>query len=218
MFAWFGYLVSAMAAVLTFFYGFAHNYGLAVVLLTIAVRIVIMPLYAKQMQSMRKMQQLQPEIKKLQEKYKGDPQKLNQSQMQLYKEYGVNPAAGCLPTLVQLPFLYALYDALRTYNYGIHSSFLWMSTLRSPDHLLILPILAGVSTFWQSWITSPPGTDRSQQMIILILMPAFIFYISLRLPAGLDLYWVVSNLFAVAQQYVMIARGPMQTAPVGPKP
>lgn len=213
MLAWYHGLVTLMANVLLFFYHISHSYGVAVILITIAVRLIIMPFYGRQMRSMKRMQTLSPQIKELQAKYKGDPQKLNQATMQLYKDNNVNLAAGCLPTILQLPFLWALFQALETFHYVGSSSFLWLTNLSGHDPLYILPILAAVTTFWQTKISSMQmSTDKSQQMITQIILPIFIFYMSIRFPAGLSLYWVVSNLFAIGQQYFMVNRPEMAAA------
>ncbi len=200
----FNALVSAMEWVLQQFYLFTHSYGLAIILLTILVRVVIMPLYHGQLRYMRKMQEMQPELKRIQQKYKGDSQRINQETMDLYKRAGTNPLSGCIPMIVQLPILYALYQALLRFHYIGIPSFLWLHNLSKPDPYFILPALVALSTFWQTWVTMPRGTtDRSQQMITYILMPAFLFYISMRYASGLSLYWFFATLFTVAQSYVM---------------
>lgn len=182
-----------------------HSYGLAIILLTIVIRLLIMPIYQRQMISMRKMAQLQPKIKEIQQKYKGDTQRINQAQMDLYREYKVNPLSGCLPMLVQLPFLWAIYDALEKFHYVGASNFLWLPSLSVTDPFFILPILAAATTFWQTRISTPQmGSDKSQQLMMSIMMPLFVGYMAWRFPAGLSLYWVVSNLFAIGQQYLMI--------------
>lgn len=208
MLAWFQWLVGLMTGGMKLFYGWTHSYGLAVILLTVVVRLVLVPIYQRQMGSLRKMQGLAPQIKKLQEKHKGEPQKLQQMTMQLYKDHKVNPAAGCLPMLIQLPILYALFQGLERFHYIGSSSFLWLQSLSKPDHLYILPVLAAVTTGWQTFITTPATMtqDKTQRNMMMIVMPLFIGYISIRFPAGLSLYWVMSNLFAIGQQYLMMPR------------
>ncbi len=197
-------LVSAMEWVLQQFYLLTHSYGLAIILMTILVRVVIMPLYHGQLRYMRKMQEMQPELKRIQQKYKGDAQRINQETMDLYKRAGTNPLSGCIPMIVQLPILYALYEALLQFHYLGTPAFLWIPTLKLPDPYYILPALVAVSTFWQTFVTMPRGTtERSQQMIMYIMMPAFLFYISMRYASGLSLYWLFATLFTVAQSYVM---------------
>lgn len=202
-------LIQFASQIIQGLYSFTHSYGLAIILLTIGIRILIMPVYQRQMTSMRAMAQLQPKIKELQQRYKGDPQRLNQAQMDLYREYKVNPLAGCLPTLIQLPFLYIIYDALVQFKYVGSSAFLWIPSMSlAGSHYalgFVLPLLAAATTFWQTRISTPQqSTDKSQQILMSVLLPVFIGYMAWQFPAGLSLYWVVSNLFAIAQQYALV--------------
>lgn len=194
---------------ITLFFGFVHSYGIAILLLTVAVRLVLTPASISQLRSMRRMQLLSPEMKRLKERYKKEPQKLNQATMELFREAKVNPLAGCLPSLLQLPFLWGLYTALRTFNYH-HSGFLWLPSLGHPDPLYILPVLLGLTTFLSMRVANPTATmttqDRTQQLMMYVLMPIFLAYIVLRLPSGVALYWVMSNLFTVVQQWLVVGR------------
>lgn len=200
----FNAIVQGMEWLLLQFYNLTHSYGVAIILLTIAVRIVIMPLYHGQLKYMRKMQEMQPEIKRIQAKHKGDSQRINQEMMDLYKRVGTNPLSGCIPMIVQLPVLWALYSGLLHFPYHGSRSFLWLPSLSHADPLYILPVLVAASTFWQTKVTMPAGgVDRSQQMITYIMMPALLFFISMRYPSGLSLYWLFSTLFTVAQSYLM---------------
>ncbi|WP_144353048.1 YidC/Oxa1 family membrane protein insertase [Sporomusa termitida] len=196
-----------MQTALTFFYnvttsiGFP-NYGIAIILLTIAIKALMYPLTVKQVKSMKAMQDIQPKMKELQEKYKGNPEKLNKELANLYKEAGVNPLAGCLPLLVQMPFLIAIFFAIRDYQYALlPPSFLWMTDLAQPDPTFILPVLSALTTYIQQKQTTTEMTQQNKMM--LIFMPIFIGYISLTFPAGLVLYWVVSNMFQIGQQWFM---------------
>ncbi|ACV65030.1 60 kDa inner membrane insertion protein [Desulfofarcimen acetoxidans DSM 771] len=179
------------------------NYGLAIILLTVIIKMLLYPLTKKQMLSMRSMQQLQPKIKELQNKYKGKDQQqiMQQKTMELYKEHNINPMAGCLPLLIQMPILIALYRALYNFKYlnTAHANFLWVPNLSNVDPWVILPILAGASTYLQSKLTTT--TSDPTQQIMLYTMPLFIGYISYKMPAGLALYWVVFNLVGAIQQY-----------------
>ncbi|RDV84904.1 protein translocase component YidC [Ammonifex thiophilus] len=179
------------------------NYGLAIIMLTILVRLVLLPLNYRQMRSVVALQQLHPKIKELQEKYKQDPQKLQQKLMELYREHNVNPMAGCLPLLIQLPILIALYRALLSFPYTVaeHARFLWVPSLSHTDPYFILPVLAGITTYWQMKITPQTAGQEQQQRMMGILMSGMILWISATLPAGLALYWVVYNLISVVQQY-----------------
>lgn len=178
------------------------SYGIAIILLTVAIKIIMYPLTVKQIKSMKAMQELQPKMKSLQEKYKGNPEKLQKEMAALYKETGVNPLSGCLPLLVQMPFLIAIFFAIREYQYDpAFQGFLWLPNLAEPDPTYILPVLSAATTYFQSKQTM---TDNSQQnKMMLIFMPVFIGYISLTFPGGLVLYWVVSNIIQIAQQWWM---------------
>ncbi|WP_439950887.1 YidC/Oxa1 family membrane protein insertase [Desulfolucanica intricata] len=200
-------LVDGMIAFINILYTFTGNiglpnYGLAIILLTIIIKIALYPLTKKQMQSMRAMQQLQPKIKEIQNKYKGkDPQKMQQKIMEMYKENNVNPMAGCLPLIIQMPILIALYRALFKIDYidTAHATFIWVADLSKVDPYYILPVLAGVTTYLQSKLTT--STADPTQRIMLITMPIFIAWISSTVPAGLALYWVVFNVVGAIQQY-----------------
>lgn len=198
-------LESLFAGALEFFHRFTGNYGLAIILLTVAVRVLLWPLTQSQINSSLRMQQLQPQMERLRQRYKGDQARLNQEMMKLWRENKVNPAAGCLPVLIQLPFLWGLYRALLTFQAFKGAPFLWISSLASPDPY-ILPILAGVTTFIQSWIITPRGQGaQSGQQMFVWMMPPLIVLITRTLPAGVTLYWVITNLFSIAQQFVVVA-------------
>jgi YidC/Oxa1 family membrane protein insertase len=178
------------------------SYALAIIMLTVLIKMVLYPLTQKQMKSMIGMQQIQPKIKAIQDKWKGkDPKKMQEEIMLLYKEYNVNPMAGCLPLLIQMPILIALYRSLFTFPYAnpAHATFFWLANLTDKDPLYILPVLAGVTTYIQSKMTVT-GNDPTQKMM-LYTMPVFIGWISATVPAGLALYWVVFNVVSSIQQY-----------------
>ena len=212
-------LVDGMTYLIKLLYDFTAlihipNYGLAIILLTVLIKIALYPLSAKQMRSMVIMQQLAPKIKEIQQKYKEkDPQKMQQKVMELYKQNNVNPMSGCLPLIVQLPILIALYRALLFFKYpeNIIPSFLWINNLShvyvfneikdlsSAFVVLSLPVLAGVTTYLQSKMTMT-ASDPTQRMM-LYTMPVFIAYICMTVPAGLSLYWVAFNVMGIIQQY-----------------
>jgi YidC/Oxa1 family membrane protein insertase len=181
------------------------SYGIAIILFTVLLKIVLYPLTLKQMKSMIMMQQLGPKIKEIQDKYKKkDPQKMQQKVMELYREHNVNPMSGCLPLLVQMPILFALFQALRTFPYAdaSHASFLWISNLSEINNdFYALAILAGLSTFIQTRMTTNM-TDQTQK-IMLYTMPLMIAYFATQVPAGLALYWVTFNILGIAQQYIV---------------
>lgn len=205
-----------LRGVLTFFYHMLSslgipNYGLAIILLTLVVKLVLFPLTYKSLHSMKAMQDLQPKTQELQKKYKDDRQKLNQEIQALYRESGVNPLLGCLPMLLQMPILIGLYYAIRDYQYvPEHVNFLWVQDIKLPDAWFILPVLAAVLTYVQqkqSAGSSQRPAEESAAAIssktMLYVMPLFVGYISCKMPAGVGLYWVVSSIFQIVQQSMM---------------
>lgn len=181
----------------------AGSYGLAIILLTIIIKMILYPLTVKQVKSMKAMQELSPKMKKIQEKYKDNPQVMQQKIGALYKDAGVNPLAGCLPLLIQMPILMGMYYALFNFTYpsAEAAKFLWLPSMSEADPLYILPILSALTTFWQQKMTT---TEMTQQMkIMMIFMPLFIGWISLNFPSGLVLYWVTMNVVQIAQQWWM---------------
>lgn len=176
-------------------------YGLSVIVVTILLRILILPLMIKQTKSARAMQEIQPKMQELKEKYSAKDQKtqqkLQEETMKLFQESGVNPLAGCLPLFIQMPILIAFYQALmRTAELQGHT-FLWF-TLSAPDPF-VLPIVAATTTFIQQKMVMIQ--DNPQMKIMLYLMPVMIFGFAMFFPAALTLYWVVGNLFMIAQTY-----------------
>ena len=202
-------LVDFMRTLLTYCYNLTEalgfpSYGIAIIIMTIGIKAILEPLTAKQVKSMKGMQKLQPKMKEIQNKYKNDPQRAQQEIAKMYKELGVNPLSGCLPLLVQMPFLIAIFYALQGYPYDpAYESFLWLPSLGEADHLYILPVLSALSTFVMSKQTAQDatGAGAGQQKIMQIFIPLFIGYISLNFPSGLVIYWVVSNIFQMIQQF-----------------
>ena len=177
------------------------SYGLSIILLTVLIKILVYPLTKKQLNSMKAMQRIQPQMKKLQEKYKNNPQVMQQKLMELYKKEGANPMSGCLPMLIQMPILMGMYYTLFNFDYGgAAPSFLWLPSLSETDPMYILPLLSAATTFFQQKMMST--SDQNQQMkIMMIIMPIFIGWISLQFPAGLVLYWVTMNIVQIVQQW-----------------
>lgn len=197
-------------------YAVIHNvnvsYGLAIILFTIIVRIILFPLNMKQTRSQVRMQAVQPEVKKLQEKYKNDPQKSQQEMMKLYKEKGVNPMGGCLPLIIQLPILWALFYVFRNIKpldpstgQAVTVSFLWMKDLFSHDPLYILPILSGLTTFLSSRMMAPVGdsAQAKQTSTMNIGMSIMMVFMAWKFTAALVLYWVANNLIQIGQTILM---------------
>jgi len=205
-FGMFGFLAVPLLGALQWIYGFVGNYGWSIVLLTILINIAIFPLRHKSVVSMRKMQAVQPQMKAIQDRYAGlkatDPakQKMNTEIMNLYREKGVNPASGCVPMLLQFPVLLAFYSMLsqsielRGATFG-----LWITDLSQPDPYYVIPILMAITMFWQTKIT--PSTADPAQQRVMMLMPLMFTVFFLWAPSGLVIYWFVSNLWAIGQQY-----------------
>jgi YidC/Oxa1 family membrane protein insertase len=210
---------------LNFFHGLVPNYGVAIILVTIALKIVFWPIQAKSIQSMKAMQKFQPLMNKLREKYKDDPQRLNTEMMKLYKEHKINPFSGCLPMLVQLPVLIAFYRVLLNAIALRGAPFLWIHDLAQPDTIATvmgfdinpLPLAMTAGTFWQQKLT-PTGGDPQQQkmMMFMPIMMLFFFY---KLAAGLTLYYTLQQILSVLQQWRSMRRtaaegpaGPISTA------
>lgn len=190
--------------ILVSIYGMTGSFGLSIILLTILIKIVLLPFTLKQDKSMREMKKLQPKIDELKKRYEGDPQTLNQKTMELYKEHKVNPAGGCLPLLIQLPILWALFGVLRKEGVVPDEAFLWFS-LVTPDPFFVLPILNGVVSFVQQKLM---GTSSNPQMKnMMYIFPIMMIFISYKMPGGLQLYWLTSSVTGVIQQYFVMNRG-----------
>lgn len=201
----FGWLPDGIGAILRWLAVTTGSAGIAIILLTVAIRLALYPLTVKQTKSMLAMRELQPKLKEIQEKYKDKPEEYQKRMLALYREHGVNPFGGCLPLLVQLPFLWSLFAVLRTFSFeaiNVSPVFLFWD-LTAPDPYFILPILSGITTYFMSAMTM---ADQSQKALNYI-MPIFIAYISHSFVAGLVLYWVVSNIFSIGQQYYMMKMG-----------
>jgi YidC/Oxa1 family membrane protein insertase len=204
-FGFFGPVAKILFDGLLLFYKYTHNWGWAIVLLTIVVKIIFTPFVQKSFSSQKKLQAMQPEMKKVQEKYakmkNDDPRKQNMNTeiMALHKRYGVNPLGGCLPMLIQMPVLFAFYRVLSNAIELRHAPFaLWIHDLSRPDPLWISPILMGASMLLQQRMT--PISDPAQQKMLYI-MPVMFTYISLNLQSGLVLYWLLSNILGIAHQW-----------------
>lgn len=206
------FLTNFMTSLLNWFYQLTTqigwpSYGLAIILFTIVIKVLLYPLTLKQMKSIKMTQLLQPKVKEIQEKYKNDPQKAQIAIMELYKEHGANPLAGCLPILIQFPIFIALFNALRDFKYlnAVHANFLWVH-LSSKDPYFILPVIAAAATFVQqkmsmSMNTSTDPAQESMQKTMLYVMPIMFGWFATQVPSGLALYWVVFNLVGIVQQY-----------------
>lgn len=190
-------------------------YVLAIFTFTVIIRVLILPFNIKAAKSTQGMQKIQPEVKKLQEKYKDDKEKLGAETMKLYKENGVNPAGGCLPSLLPLPILMALYWVFMGIQDVNGASFLWIQDLFSPDKFYILPILAALSTYLPSYLMtkSTPAQPGGMNMGTMNLMMAGMMgFMSLNFKAILVLYWIIGNVIQTIQTYFLNYRPAMRDA------
>ncbi|AGT74713.1 membrane protein insertase, YidC/Oxa1 family domain protein [Helicobacter pylori SouthAfrica20] len=197
------FFAKGVFVLLDYLYQFVGNWGWAIILLTIIVRIILYPLSYKGMVSMQKLKELAPKMKELQEKYKGEPQKLQAHMMQLYKKHGANPLGGCLPLILQIPVFFAIYRVL--YNaVELKSSewILWIHDLSIMDPYFILPLLMGASMYWHQSVTPNTMTDPMQAKIFKLLPLLFTIFL-ITFPAGLVLYWTTNNILSVLQQLII---------------
>ena len=223
------YLVhELMIPLLGFLYGIVHSYGWAIILLTLVVRGVIFPLSMKQYASMKAMQELQPRLKELQAQHKDNPQQLNQEVMKFYQENKVNPAGGCLPLLVQMPFLIALYSTLTSKDFAErvgHEGFLFIPDLTTVGFFAggqfhwanaLMVVFFGVTTFiTQKMMMTDPNDPMQKQMLYMMPIMITAMFIFIPLPAGVLLYTVVSNLFTMGQYLILKRMYPKNNPPAG---
>ena len=223
-------------------WGVPYAFGFSIVLFTLVVRLATFPLNMQQIKSSKAMQELQPRMKEMQEKYKNDREKLAQEQMALYKEAGVNPLGGCLPTLVQMPIWFALYQSLTQLSHEglLYEGFLWIPSLAGPvvDRgagigwlwplppsigwgpalaYLVLPVLLVVSQMYMQQMMTPPNPDPQQASMnsMMKIMPLMFGYFALVVPSGLSLYWFTSNILALIQQFFTQTSMKPATTPAG---
>ena len=208
MYKYFKFIAEPMIMFLSFLYKYLGNYGLAIIALTIIIKIVLWPLSRKSYKSMEKMRQLQPMIKKIQEKHKDDKQQASAETMRLYKTYKVNPAGGCLPMLMQIPIFIGLYQGLLNAVELRHAPFItylpftdkiWLADLSAMDPFYITPIVMGASMFLTQKM-SPPMGDPTQAKVMMF-MPVIFTFLFINFPSGLVVYWLVNNVFSLGQQW-----------------
>lgn len=199
----FGILAVPILRGIQFCYKYFPNYGIGIILLTILLRIVTFPLYYKSIVSMKKMQKVQPELTKLREKFKDDPQRMQKETMELFKRAGANPLGGCFPMLLQMPIFFAFYQVLYNAVELVNAPFVgWITDLSTKDPLYILPVAMAVAMFAQQKLTPTTSADPTQQKIMMA-MPIIFGFIMKDLPSGLVLYIFVSTLFGIIQQLVV---------------
>ncbi|MFW6050562.1 MAG: membrane protein insertase YidC [Myxococcota bacterium] len=197
---WFDWIGEWLVALLRWIHGLVSNWGLAIILLTVLVKLVLYPLTEKSFQSMAKMRQLKPEMDRINELYADDREKKGMAIMELYRKHKINPLGGCLPTLLQLPIWFALYQSLSTNVELYHAPFaLWWQDLSSPDPYYVLPLTLGLLMFAQQKLT-PTTMDATQAKVMMYFMPVMITVFMLFLPAGLCLYMVTNSTLGIGQQ------------------
>lgn len=217
-------LIYPLLNLLVFFYNYIPDIGVVIILITVLVRLVLLPSFHKSMKHQKALADLQPKMNEIREKYKDDKERQAKAMMELYSVHKVNPLSSCLPLLIQLPILIALYQVfIRSLNgQGLPGIYGFIPT---PDHIdpmflnlinlkgknIWMPAMAALLQFWQSKITLPKtaGSDQMSKMMglqAMYMFPVLTFFIGLQLPAGLTLYWIVTTLFGVAQQYYILRK------------
>ncbi len=203
--SWMKWLALPLLISLRFLNDYVANYGIAILILTLIIKIIFWPLGNKSYKSMKEMQKLQPKIAELREKYQNDKTKLSQETMALYKTHKVNPLGGCLPMVVQIPVFFGLYKALMYSIELRHAPFYWwIQDLSAKDPYYITPIIMGGTMLLQQQMT--PGMGDPMQQKIMMLMPVFFTFLFLNFPSGLVLYWLFQNILSIGQQYYINKR------------
>jgi YidC/Oxa1 family membrane protein insertase len=212
-YGWFDFLAKPLVYALKWFYKYTHNYGVAIIIITLIIKILFWPLTHKSYKSMQGMKKLQPKMAKLREKHKDDREKLNEELMALYRTHKVNPLGGCLPMVLQIPVFFALYRMLYSSVDLLHQPFmLWINDLTAPDRLNVgftipylgnglpvLTLLMGATMFIQQKMTPSTGDPRQEKL--MLMMPVVFTVMFINFPSGLVLYWLVNNVLSIVQQY-----------------
>ncbi|MFA6610090.1 MAG: membrane protein insertase YidC, partial [Candidatus Omnitrophota bacterium] len=224
-FGFFGFIAKIMLSIMGFFYSVVHSWGLSIIILSIFLNVLLFPLSKQSFTSMKKMQDLHPQMEKLKLQCKDNPQKLNKEMLELYKKYNINPLSGCLPLILQMPIFIALYQALIKSIDLRGAQFLWIRDLSAPDAVAIpftlpllgnsiniLPILMIVGMVVQQKISAnsmgAAVTDeqKQQQKMMLIIMPIMFGFIFYSMPSGLVLYWLINTVLTIVEQYVIFKK------------
>ena len=218
----FDFISTSLLGILNFFHKLSHSWGVALILLSLFIFIVLYPLTIKQMRSMKQMQELQPQIEALRKNYKDNPQRLNKEIMELYRKHKANPVGGCLPMLLQIPIFFGLYQALSRSIVLKGSQFLWIKDLAEPDKLFILPqelpfigreinllpILMAIGMFFQQKLTMKTSAATSvaqeQQKMMVVIFPIMFGFIFYHFPSGLALYWFLNTLTSIFSQWKIL--------------
>lgn len=193
--------------ILEYFYSFTNSWGWSIILLTVLIKMVLFPTMIKQVQAINKMKEIQPKLKEIQDKYyKTNPEEYQRRTMELYQKEQINPFSGCLPLLIQLPILFGIFSLLQNPDYIANvikdAGFLGLFLLKDKG-VLPLAILSGITTFFQQKLTTPTTAGNDQTQIMLYVMPVVFGFFTYQVNAGIGLYWVVSNLVGIAQQYLI---------------
>ncbi len=204
---WNTVIVGTLESGLVYLTGFLGSYGLAIIVLTLAIKLILFPLTLQQLKSSKAMREVQPLLEDAKRRYGKDREKLTQETMRIYKEHGVNPAMGCLPMLIQMPVWFGLYYALRNLAEPgtaaiFHQGFLWLPSLATPDPYYILVGLTIDTQFVVQKMMTMPSMDPQQQTMnkVMLFMPLTFGFVALSVPSGLALYWVTTNIFTFFQQ------------------
>ena len=199
-YGWLSPISRALLQMLLFFERMFGNWGIAIILLTVLVKLVTLPFTQKSMRSMKAMARLKPELERLKKQFGDDKARLNQEMMALYKQKGINPLGGCLPMVIQMPVWFALYSTLGNAVELYHSRFLWLRDLTQPDPFFVIPVVMGAFMFIQQK-TAPQPADSEQQKMLLYIMPVMFTFMSLWFPAGLTVYILTNTLLTMAHQF-----------------
>lgn len=228
-YGWFTPISKLLTNIMNWFHGLSGNWGIAIILMTLLIRIVIWPLQAKSQYAMKRMGLVAPLMKELQEKHKDDPAKQQQEMMKLYRDYGVNPLGGCLPMFLQIPIFFGFFRVLQNAAELRGQHFLWVQDLSMPDTITQwfgfdvnpLPIIMGITMFLQMKVTPQPATVDKMQQRIFMLMPFMFLFFCYSFAAALALYWTTQNIFSIFQTYIMKLYMPepkLQKVERAPKP
>lgn len=205
-YGYFGFLVEPLQKLLHWFYKYTGNYGIAIIFLTVLIKIIFFPLTHKSFKSMQGMQKIQPKMKVIQEKFKNDRVRMNQEMMRIYRENKINPMGGCLPMVLQIPVFIALYQLLlNSIDLRMSPFFWWITDLSSKDPYYITPLIMGASMFIQQKMTPAVGDPKMAKM--MLFMPVIFTVMFLQFPVGLVIYWLVNNILTIGQQMIINRMG-----------
>jgi YidC/Oxa1 family membrane protein insertase len=219
--AWNSLIVLPLTAALVALHGFVGSYGITIIVFTLAIKLITFPLNLMQIRSSKAMRDIQPLMEEAKRRYGKDREKMSQEQMRIYKEYGINPAAGCLPMLVQMPVWFGLYWALQNLastSPDFNQGFLWLPSLAHPDPYYILVVLTVVTQFVVQKMMTMPTNDPQQKTMnqVMLFMPLTFGFVATSVPSGLALYWVTTNLFTFFQQLFTTGWGGLARNPQPP--